>query len=192
MYNNVLVREATSETTSKQEGAFDWTFAWQELRREQGVDTKSVVSDARFVYCCITLCLNEPNYRCYTNLGGLRLLQLIVTICIKFVRSRQPDIISVMFRSLLWFYKNECKAQSNCIHDPTSRHYDFHYVYGCIFQYSKAVVTEETASVILHVMLIDETTDLLIEYWNWKNGLNKRRRLLTLYLKNKNRFGQLV
>ena len=30
---------------------------------------------------------------------------------IKFVRSRQPGIISVMFRSLLWFYKNECKAQ---------------------------------------------------------------------------------
>jgi hypothetical protein len=53
LYNNVLVREATSETTSKQEGTFDWTFAWQELRREQGVDTKSVVSDARFVYCCM-------------------------------------------------------------------------------------------------------------------------------------------
>ena len=41
---------------------------------------------------------------------------------IKFVRSQQPDIISIMFRSLLWFYKNECKAHSNCIHDPTFRH----------------------------------------------------------------------
>ena len=38
------------------------------------------------------------------------------------IRSRQPGIISVMFRSLLWFYNNECKAQSNCIHDLTFRH----------------------------------------------------------------------
>ena len=30
--------------------------------------------------------------------------------------------VSVMFLSLLWFYKNECKAQSNCTHDPTFRH----------------------------------------------------------------------
>ena len=27
-----------------------------------------------------------------------------------------------MFRSLLWFYKNECKGQSNCINDQTFRH----------------------------------------------------------------------
>ena len=36
---------------SKQEDVSDWTFAWQELRREQGVDMISVMSDARFVSC---------------------------------------------------------------------------------------------------------------------------------------------
>jgi hypothetical protein len=45
---NILVRAASSETTTKQDGVFDWTFAWQELRREQGVDEMPVKSDARF------------------------------------------------------------------------------------------------------------------------------------------------
>ena len=36
-------------TTLKQDGIFDWSFALQELRREQGVDTMSSASDARFV-----------------------------------------------------------------------------------------------------------------------------------------------
>ena len=30
--------------------------------------------------------------------------------------------MSVVFCSLLWFYKNECKAQWNYIHKPTFRH----------------------------------------------------------------------
>ena len=51
MYVNLLVRAATSEMISKQEDVSDWTFAWQELRREQGVDMISVMSDARFVSC---------------------------------------------------------------------------------------------------------------------------------------------
>ena len=42
------MRAASSETTTKQDGVFDWTFAWQELRREQGVDEMPVKSDARF------------------------------------------------------------------------------------------------------------------------------------------------
>ncbi len=32
---------------------------------------------------------------------------------------------SVMFCSLLWSYKNECKAQWNCIHDPCTACIDF-------------------------------------------------------------------
>jgi hypothetical protein len=51
LYVNLLVRAATSEIISKQEDVSDWTFAWQELRREQGVDMISVMSDARFVSC---------------------------------------------------------------------------------------------------------------------------------------------
>ncbi|CAB4009819.1 kinesin unc-104, partial [Paramuricea clavata] len=45
--NPQQVRAATSEMISKQEDVSDWTFAWQELRREQGVDMISVMSDAR-------------------------------------------------------------------------------------------------------------------------------------------------
>ena len=37
------------------------------------------------------------------------------------VNSRQPAVV-ILFRSLLWFCINECKARSKCIHSPTFQH----------------------------------------------------------------------
>jgi hypothetical protein len=41
---------------------------------------------------------------------------------LKFSSSRQPGIISAMFSLATLVLINECKAQLNCIHDPTFRH----------------------------------------------------------------------
>ena len=55
----------------------------------------------------------------FYNMSMVQTLKVVVKK-IKFVHSREPGEISVMFRSLLWFFYNECKAQSNCIRNVGS------------------------------------------------------------------------